>query len=288
VRYFVLPDLHGQGDSLVGLLRAAGLADELGEPTGREDVTVISLGDLINGTMPDWDADADILRRAEPLVDVWIAGNHDAVYMLDLHHIAFGGFSPNPAVATAVARWTRSGRVAPCARIGNTLLSHAGVGAAFDFATAADAQLAIERVWAEPLDYIEARMQSSTYVRSRDLTFADGRGGERTVPAGMLLDGITADRGGNKPHGGILWADWSEPKNENFSQVLGHTRNPDGPVLVQRLRAGTFTVNLDTGGGKGNEPVGLWLDEDGEIVDFVDPREPEFQVTFEPEGSEEW
>lgn len=275
MRYFVVPDLHGDGDALVSLLRAAGLSDDLGEPVGREDVMVISVGDLISGTARDWDADEDILRRAEPLVDVWIAGNHDAVYLLGFPHLDFNGFSPNPNIAAAVARWAKTGRVAPCARVGGTLISHAGVGRDFDFATAQEAQDAIERVWADPHDYIETRVRSARYVPGRVLTFGSGDRA-REVPAGMLLDGITDSRGGRAPYGGILWADWDEPKNPRFSQVVGHTAIAGGPVLAQRLRDGTFAVNIDTGVGKGGSPVGVWLDGEGEIIDFVTGDEAAF------------
>ena len=131
----MLPDLHGRAPAMLALLRAAGVIDADGRRL-TEDL-VVQVGDLINGTMMDWDADTEILKKAEGLVDFWVLGNHDAAY--DYPHLSFQGFAPSPSVRSGINRWLGSGRLVPAVVVGDTLITHAGVHEDFDFGTARDA-----------------------------------------------------------------------------------------------------------------------------------------------------
>jgi hypothetical protein len=268
VRAFVVPDLHGQTELMLGLLRAAGIATPDGlrtEETAAD--TVISVGDLINGVMADWSNDEDILKRADGLVDLIVLGNHEHPYYGGL---PFSGFSPSPAVRSALYAWELTGRVVHEVVIGDTLITHAGVHAKFRFGTAVEAAAAIEDVWDNYESYATVRMSGPQYTRNRDFGFVKPNGKQYALPMGSLVDGMSEKRGGWLGYGGVLWSDWSEPKNTAFSQVLGHTPVETGPVLIQHLKSEKFTLNLDTGAKGGKSPVGVWLDADGEIIDFVE------------------
>jgi len=271
VRVLVLPDLHGRPDALAALLRAAGVTDDRGARAPGDDL-VVQLGDLINGTMADWDNDERILRDAEGLIDFWCLGNHDAAY--DYPHLAFNGFAPTPAVRSGINRWLGSGKLVPAIVIGDTLISHAGVHEQFAFETAKDAADAIEDVWARYHEYAHVRMTGAPHYSDDAFRFR-AHGNEVSLPKALLLDGLPKSRGGWSPLGGILWADWAEPKNTRFSQVVGHTSMADGPVLTQYLQTERFTLNIDAGAKKGLSPYGVWLDSDGGIIDFVEIEEAE-------------
>jgi len=269
MRAFIVPDLHGRTDLMLGLLRAAGVAT----PDGRraqetERDTVISVGDLINGAMSSWDDDERTLREADGLIDLVVIGNHEHPYY---GGVPFSGFSPSPAVRSALNSWERAGKMIRQAVIGDTLVTHAGVHSKFRFETALGAAAAIEDAWDNYERYAAVKLGGVVYTRNRDFTFTKPSNGKQyTLPMASLVDGMPEKRGGWLRYGGVLWSDWSEPKNTSFSQVCGHTPVETGPVLVQHLKSEKFTVNIDTGAKSGKGPVGVWLDGDGEIIDFVE------------------
>jgi hypothetical protein len=268
MRAFVVPDLHGQTELMLALLRAAGVADENGARTEETaGDTVVSVGDLVNASKGTWTEDERILAAADGLVDLVVMGNHEHPYYGGL---PFGGFSPTPPVRAALNAWEREGRVAHEVLIGDTLITHAGVHALFNFETAEEAARAIEDVWDNYERYASVKMTSVVYTRNQVFTFEDEKGKPYVLPKASLVDGLPHRRGGWLDYGGHLWSDWSEPKNARFSQVVGHTQVPEGPVLVQYLQSEKFTLNLDTGAKKGNPPVGVWLGADGEVIDFVE------------------
>lgn len=259
---FVTPDIHGRPESLRALLWAAGVIDENGVrlPTKTlfnvpAEFMSISLGDLANGVLKDANGDEECLLRADRdnWFDLLIMGNHEGGYIFD--NLGFDGYVPVPPVKSLYRSMYMRGKVVPAALVGNTLLTHAGVVEEFQFITAREAFRAIMDVW-------ERYNNSVNY----DEKWEFARYG---IPKPLILEAVAKKRGGNAPFGGILWADWREPKNFNFSQVHGHTPMPEGPVKTNFISNGTYTLNLDAGAKGGMEPWGVWLDAMGDVVEFV-------------------
>jgi hypothetical protein len=257
---FVFGDMHGRWDCLEALLQEAGILDNHGQRIS--DDMVISIGDLINATVMDVNNDEEILRRSEGVVDYWILGNHEACYSYP--HLAFNGFSPNPVIKTLYFEWLHKGKLVPAVSIANTLLTHAGVNKVFDFGSAEDAFDAIWDLWINYYEYANPIVGGSTSLSS-DLWWG--------MSPSTLLDGIGSIRGGRSQIGGILWDDWSQPKNTRFSQIVGHTPHKEGPVLHRYLGSNVFTLNIDTAAKRGLSPWGVWVNSSGEIEDFVSIKE---------------
>jgi len=257
---FVFGDMHGRWDFLEKLLQAAGIVDEDGD-LAMDDI-VVGVGDLINGTFMDTNNDTEIIERAKDYVDYWVVGNHDAVYSHP--HLSFQGFTPSPVLQTEYNTWMRSGKLVPAVCVANTLITHAGVNAAFNFQTAGEAFDAITDVWEHYYEIANPVPGGSTPLGGEPWQFK-GRRYDRAT----LVDGIGFDRGGRAAVAGILWDDWSQPKNTNFSQVVGHTPIKSGPVLHRHLGSNEFTLNIDVGAKKGLTPYGVWINEVGEIESFV-------------------
>lgn len=263
MRTLVIPDLHGRWWLAEGLLRQEGLLDQRGRRLrpgdaaegktpkrggGRDvthdldqrrlDVQVIQLGDLVNCVPADRDIDLKTLHYAPDWFDVVLVGNHEHPYY---GGHPFLGFFSIPEVKEALLRID----VQPCALVGTTLLTHAGVAGRFDLPaeTAAEAADAIRYRWGQD--------------RARD----------------PLFSGVGRARGGSASCGGLLWSDWSEARDHRFDQIHGHTPLDRGPG-IRHYTTGRFTINLDCGGhGNVKRLVGVWLDSDG-------GPDPEF-VTYE-------
>jgi hypothetical protein len=261
MRTFVLPDLHGYGVELTNLLNYAGVCENGERLDG--DFQVVSVGDLVNATGDSMARDEAIVGTAESLIDVWVLGNHEAAYFSP--HMGFDGFTPHAPVRTEFNRGMRSGKIVPCALVGETLITHAGLVEWFRFKTAQEAHDAIWDVYMNFFDYANPVGPGRATYSGQPYQWGNTR-----LPKGTLLDAIPEARGGRHPYGGVLWADWSERKNRNFSQVFGHTPMTEGPALEQFLRGEVFHVNIDAGAKKGKSPVGVWLDGDGQIIDFVE------------------
>jgi len=266
VRVFVLPDLHGRSAFLTGLLRNAGIVDADGERVlGPDEVTVVSIGDIVDGSRRTVERDREMVRVMDGLVDFLVLGNHEWPFF---GGTPFGGFVPDPDVRSALFGMQAQGRLVPAMTVGDTLLTHAGVERPFDFATAEEARDAVQEVFDNQDSLITFRIHSTQFS---PVTFGFERGGQKwRISQGMLLGGVPSARGGPDQFGGVLWSDWDTPRNANFSQVLGHTPQADGPVLVQRMKSETYTINLDAGAKSKLTPYGVWLDGDGDIIDFVE------------------
>lgn len=271
MRTFIFGDMHGRWDFLEKLLQAAGIMDEDGQVMDKG--LVISIGDLINGTMMDINNDTEMITKAKDVVDLWVAGNHEACYTFP--HLGFQGFVPSPIIQTEYNGWMRSGKLVPCVQIGELLITHAGVNKAFAFNTAKEAHDAIWDVWENYFQFADPIPGGSRPLGKPEPWQFKGQ----RYQWSWLLDGITHDRGGNAAVGGVLWDDWSQPKNTNFSQIMGHTPIKTGPVIHRHLGSGVFTLNLDCGAKKGMTPYGVWVDDDGQTLEFVtvevDDAQPE-------------
>lgn len=251
---FVVPDVHGRWTAVEMLLKKA---VEQARLRG-QDYQIVSIGDLCNGTEIDQDNDSECLLKGQDIFTKLIMGNHESGYIFP--NMGFGGYYEAPHVASMYRRLFHQGFVVPCLRLGNTLLSHAGVHAYFDFEDAEDAEAAIQDVWENYNRYRDDMTEKFCFT-------VDRQGIE--IPKALLLDGVTKTRKGSSPIGGLIWADWSEPKNIRFSQVMGHTPIKQGPITTTYEGTGVFHLNIDAGAKGGLNPWGVWLDSDGRILEFV-------------------
>lgn len=231
---FVVADAHGRLDLVHGLLAKAGILDPEGGSRGG-NATVVHLGDLANCVVGSIQADIECLAAADDLFDVVLVGNHEHPYF---DGTAFSGFWRDPQVGNAIHRldWQ------PSFAAGEFLLTHAGLSHLWNMAGAQECDEELRSAW-------------------------------RKDPAHHpFFDQISHKRGGSAYFGGMLWADWSEPKSTaGMSQIVGHT---PGLIRVQgqnghaRLVDGRpaalepdepFAMCIDLGAAKG---TGGWPDGD--------------------------
>ena len=224
----MIADAHGRHDLVEGLLRQEGL---LGY-AHRAGTTVIQLGDLVNCVANSIGADQECLRRAPDWFDVYLVGNHEHPYF---DGPAFSGFWRDPEIGHLLRSYAARGFIRPCIAIDGVLVSHAG----------------LSRRWGGSCESAE---EAETWLTNE----WQGR------PNGLVFSAIGVERGGWHKSGGVLWADWREPKRMAFSQIVGHTV---GPEVRWRRRNGKFAACIDLGASKEvNGPlVGAWL-IDGKVT----------------------
>lgn len=260
---FVFGDIHGRYESLIGLLKAAEILDENEERIS--DELVVSIGDLANVVQVDVNGDKECLRLLhEGKIDLSIVGNHEAGLIFP--SMSFNGFYRDPEIQAVYNHLEREGKLAMSLLVGETLLTHAGIHKFFDFKSPQEAHEAITEVyenWSDLNNNNEERFYFEKQIE---------------IPKYMIFDAVSGKRGGSYPMGGILWADWDEPKNNNFSQIFGHTPTSKGPIETHWRGTGVFHWNIDTAAKKGLLPCGVWLDEDGRITSVVQVR-PAVEVT---------
>lgn len=246
MRYFVIPDIHGNHDLARRVMHQAEIPFH---PTERraEGITVVQLGDLVNCVKSSVKEDIHALRLATEWFDVVLMGNHEYPYFVP--SVVFGGFYYNFEVYEGLSKLERRGQLQPCFLAGDTLLTHAGVSACWNAVSAKQTEEKIR-----------------TLYRNRH-----GQGAAIITNIGYLRCGVgkeTAERCKIPMEGGILWSDWNEPRSA-INQVHGHT--PNWVEGVRTRHDGlTFQICLDVGGGKeSSSMVGLWLDESGAPGDIV-------------------
>jgi hypothetical protein len=257
---FLIPDLHGRPIALRALLFEAGIIDDEGQRVNRDDL-VVSIGDLLNGTYKDYEGDLESLRLSEDWIDVLIVGNHEIEYIFPDMGMSFNGYHPAQDIISQYRSLFFQGKVVPALLVGETLITHAGVMEYFNFNTSLEAYDAIHYSWQNL-----ARLAFDEEGESFEFDFS-GQG--VTLPKETLITAVAKDRGGSYPYAGILWSDWKEPKNTNFSQIVGHTPMKNGPVLHEQMGTDTFTLNIDCSAKSGEDPVGVWVDDDGLVLSYV-------------------
>lgn len=230
-RTVVVPDVHGNLEILVGLLKAAGAVDERLERL--PGVRVVGVGDIIHGTLKSEEGDIACLELAERLFDCSLLGNHEAAV---IGLTGFDGVWRQGPVASMVRSLVFRGFFVPALLEGDTLLTHGGVAPEFAAATAKE-----------------------TYAKIMD-AWGDG-------PDTSLFTAISHPERTSYPEpvGGIFWLDWREQRATGFSQVVGHTPLEDAEL--QDLGE-VFHLNVDAGGKGGRKLVAAVL-EDGEPVELV-------------------
>lgn len=257
---FLIPDLHGRPIALRALLFDAGIIDDEGQRVNRDDL-VVSIGDLLNATLVDENGDRESLLLSHDWIDVLIAGNHEIEYIFPNMGMGFNGYHPAPDIVSQYRSLFFQGKVVPALLIGETLISHAGVMQYFNFKTALEAYNAINYAW-ENLP----RLAFSEEDESFEFEF---NGQEVVLPKETLITAVSKARGGVHPYAGIMWSDWTEPKNTNFSQIVGHTPLKNGPVLHEQMGTDTFTLNIDCSAKSGSDPVGVWVSDAGLVLSYV-------------------
>jgi hypothetical protein len=215
-RAFVVADAHGRHDLVEALLEQEGL---LGDRNG---TLTIQLGDLCNCVASSIGADQECLRRAPEWFDVYLVGNHEHPYF---DEPAFSGYWRDPEILHLLRHYAARGLIRPCIEVGGVLVTHAGLtsrwGALCETAEEAAAWLTTE--W-----------------------------GSRTNA--FVFSAIGRDRGGWDRSGGVLWADWREPKRGAFKQLVGHTA---GDSIRKRQKA----TCIDLGAGHNDRIAGAWIEE---------------------------
>lgn len=244
MRTFVVGDIHGRIHSLEKLLRKAQVINKAGKRREKMgECRIVSIGDLANAVLVDLNGDEECLKIAPEWFDVLLVGNHESGYVVP--GMGFGGYYEAPHLKSLYNAYVRDGLVQPCLTIGNTLITHAGVVKEFDFADAGEARMAIREVWDD----------------------RNNEGADRiTGHEAFLLRGVGRHRGGYMPFGGFLWSHWTEPKNRNFNQVVGHTTC--GPDLWTH-KEGTWALNIDSDVRRGQSVTGVWLDDEGQVEEIV-------------------
>lgn len=223
---FIIADAHGNHGLIRGLLAQEGL---LGERTA----TVGQLGDLANcverSTYNDLEA-IDLVQQG--VIDWALVGNHEHPYF---GGPMFSGYWRDPVIFQALRRLHVRGGLKAAHCVDDILISHAGLtpwglGRFESLTTAQQYATAINELWLEDQD---------------DLLFS--RIGEK--------------RGGWQKQGGILWADWSEPKPRNLRQLVGHTVGKE-----IRRRSGAICIDLGAGFGR-TKIAGAWIR--GGVIEVV-------------------
>lgn len=218
-RAFVVADAHGRHDLIEGLLAQEGLL----EGGGRNgNALVVQIGDLCNCVASSIDADRECLRYAPEWFDVCLVGNHEHPYF---DGPGFAGFWPDPEIRNLLHRYAASGLIQPCVEFGGVLVTHAG----------------LTSIWGSTCETAsEAAGWLTTEWKSR--------------PTSLVFSAIGSERGGWDPSGGVLWADWSEPKWAAFPQLVGHTA---GDTI--RERGGVMCIDL--GAGRNDRIAGAWIED---------------------------
>jgi hypothetical protein len=257
---FVVADAHGHHELVTGLMKQEGLIDDsLARVT---DDVVVQIGDLCNCVGRSIDDDLACLELAPEWFDVLLIGNHEHPYFGGPR---FDGFWRDPQVEHAIRRlpWQAAFPV------GEFLVTHAGLGSSWGIASdgAKGAAWIVNNEW------------------------------ERNPGRHPFFAQIGRDRGGLDESGGILWADWQEPKSTaGFSQIVGHTpgvvfRVQGQPARIKDMKAlgrdaddarfvdgrpegfepdEPFVLCIDLGGKHGERIGGAWIRETGvEPVGYV-------------------
>lgn len=245
MRYLIVADLHGRHDLARGILTAEHVPLTAFERRAA-GVWTVQLGDLANCVVGSHDSDLAILTVAADWFDTVLVGNHEHPY---LGGGAFSGFQPFRDIEERLHRLDTLGILQPCLRIGDTLLTHAGVTPDWRLGDARDARDAISACW---------RADRAAPVFNQ---VGRARCGGYRAPHGW------------PEHGGILWSDWAEPREDGFNQIHGHTPVKGRPIAERWKRwPPRWALNLDAGAcfawrsrPAGNRVVAAWIGEDGEI-----------------------
>ena len=195
----VIGDVHARTGTLVSLLRSLGAIDSRGRR--REGWWIIQVGDLLDRHASP-DANLRAAQTATRLLDVVLAGNHEATLLAER------AGDHGAALATLAARgWPHA-----ATSVGDWLVTHAGVHP-HDASTLSPCPV-------ECAEQINDRWHRRVPARAFD----------------PLFDWVGPARGGPAPWGGILWMgehEWPIDATTPWGQITGHA-----PQAMPRLLGG--------------------------------------------------
>jgi hypothetical protein len=232
LRNLIIGDVHGHFKNLRRLLIEQGAINEDNERINQDTLKVYCTGDLIDGGVNRM-GDFLILDYIEEWFDEVVIGNHEYPFM---GGPAFVGLrSHDRQLQLRLLELEEKGVYVPSIAIGDTLLTHAGLSSRWSFKTAQDANDAIRAIWDNAIETTD------------------------DVP---ILDWVGPGRSkfGNDV-GGVFWLDWSEPRNLNINQVVGHTSFIEGPIVTRYAKNTIEHWNVDAAGKFGLGLGGIIIEE---------------------------
>lgn len=232
---FVVADAHGNAQQVLDLLELAGAY-----PAEKNRPFVLQLGDLANCVASSTRDDLEALDLVHAgVIDLMLVGNHEHPYF---GGGGFGGYWPDPEVRRSLLKIAARGGLRAAFAWDDILVSHAGLTSYW---------LREFGAWEWSAEQIAERT-NATWEQD---------------PRALIFNACGRRRGGWYVEGGILWADWKEPKPRGLKQLVGHTVGQD-----IRRRAGATCIDL--GGGKmSNRIAGAWIREGGEIEVVIHAHE---------------
>lgn len=226
---FVIADAHGRADLVLGLLQQ----EDLLVRGSKNRTAVIQVGDLANCVLAEEAADFEALALVRNgLIDTMLVGNHEHPYFGGPE---FSGFFYHGSIKQSLTAIRKRGGLKAAYAVDDILITHAGM-----------------TPWAF------ARLAPGMSAEAIAMTINNCW---EHNPNDPLFSTIGAARGGWQKEGGILWADWSEPKPRNLRQLFGHT-------VGENIRRRHVVTCIDLGAGKWTETLaGAWI-RDG-VIDVV-------------------
>jgi hypothetical protein len=242
VRYFVVPDLHGNLKALRVLLDAEGLLTEDGQRRKPKTVTVVQLGDAANCVGESFYDDITVLERVGTWIDVMLVGNHEYPYW---DGGAFSGFYRLRELGKRLHKLERDGFVLPSFCANGILLTHAGV-------TASALSILRESGFLRPGKTDSLSVHEALFATwKRD-------------PTDAVFDQVGWRRGGWSTEGGVLWADAEEKRVDiEKGQVFGHT--PGGNKSLHGPSSWCIDLGVDVRRHAADGIMGAWIEKEGAV-----------------------
>lgn len=231
---FVVPDAHGNAELVRGLLEQEGIVEPGWSARTDTDVFVLQLGDLANCVASSSQADLEALGLVHSgLINQMLIGNHEHPYF---GGTPFAGFFPVPEVKESLYRIRDRDGLKVAYEAHGVLVTHAGVGP-----------------WArKQLGTDDPAVMAERLNHNFDVD-----------PRHHLFNVVGKARRGWNNEGGILWADWSEPKPRKLKQVIGHS-------VGDAIRIRWQTRCIDLGAGKDSSRIaGAWIRPGGEVQTVI-------------------
>lgn len=231
MRNLIIGDVHGHFDNLRKMLLEHGAINEKNERINRDTLSVYSTGDLVDGGVNRM-GDLLILQYAREWFDAIVIGNHELPFF---GGVSFLGLRKHDRELTRqLLQLEHEGVYVPSAVVEDFLLVHAGLSDRWSFKTAQDANDVIHTFWNQSED------------DNKEIPMLDWVGPGRSKVA--------------DPVGGIFWLDWTENRNRNINQVVGHSTYTHGPIIQSNGAEGTEHWNIDVGGKYGTALGGIMVE----------------------------
>lgn len=248
---FIIPDIHGNWRLALGLLEQEGLIEYVEDLPRRQHLEhrVVQLGDLCNCVRGSINDDLQAVKLVGPIIDVMLIGNHEHPYF---GGIPFDGFAYYMELKNEILKLNDRNLIQAALEVDGIMFSHAGVVQSAD---------GIEE-WRTDNKAADFAESLCTLWLAKEYTHA-------------MFNTIGQARGGRFSEGGVLWADWKEPKTTQFPQIFGHTVGKtwraEGSVngvpnftLIRPYADATpmqvQTLCLDIGAGKTSRNIlGCWI-----------------------------